>query len=63
MQQAINKNVQQKLPTYKKVLTDHCSKSLERQSHLLAAACMSHVESTRLLHKDSLRLGKACAGL
>jgi hemerythrin superfamily protein len=29
MQQARNKNVQQNLPTYKKVLTDHRSRSLE----------------------------------
>jgi hypothetical protein len=52
-----------KLPTYKKVLTDHRSNSLELWSHLLAAAYMSRVKSTRLLHKDSPRLGKACAGL
>jgi hypothetical protein len=54
-----NKN----LPTYKKVLTDRRSKSLELQSHLLIAAYMSRVESTLLLHKDPLRMGKACASL
>jgi hypothetical protein len=52
-----------KLPTYKNVLADHHSKNLELQSHLLATAYMSQVKSTRLLHKDSLRLGKACAVL
>jgi hypothetical protein len=35
MQQAINKN----LPTYKKVLADRHSKSLELQSHCLTVAC------------------------
>jgi hypothetical protein len=54
-----NKN----LPTYKKVLVDHRSKSLELRSHLLAASCMSQVESTGLLHRDPPRLGKACASL
>jgi hypothetical protein len=54
-----NKN----LPTYKKVLTDRRSKSVELQSHLLTAACMSQVESTRLLHNDPPRLWKYCAGL
>jgi hypothetical protein len=63
MQQAINKYVQQKLPTYKRVLTDRHSKCLELRSHLLVAAYMSRVESTRLLHVDPPRLGKACAGL
>jgi hypothetical protein len=52
-----------KLHTYKKVLADHCSKSLELQNHLLTAACMSQVESTRLHHKDPPMLGKACAYL
>jgi hypothetical protein len=63
MQQAINKNVQQKLPTYKRVLTDHHSKNLELWSHLLVVACMSRIESTRLLHKDPPKLGKVCADL
>jgi hypothetical protein len=45
MQQAINKNGQQNLPTYKKVLIDHRSRNLELQSHLLDAVCMSHVDS------------------
>jgi hypothetical protein len=58
-QKMYNKN----LPTYKKVSVDRRSKSLEPQSHLLAAACMSWVESTRLLHKDPPRLGKSCANL
>jgi hypothetical protein len=49
-----NKN----LPTYKKVLADYRSKSLEPRSHLLAVACMSWVKSTRLLHKDPPRMGK-----
>jgi hypothetical protein len=57
------KNVQQELPTYKKVLTNHRSKSLELQSHLLAAACMSRVKSTQLLHIDPPRLGKAYTDL
>jgi hypothetical protein len=38
-QKMYNKN----LPTYKRVLTDYRSKSLELQSHLLAVACMSRV--------------------
>jgi hypothetical protein len=52
-----------KIPTYEKVLADHCSKSLELSSHLLAVACMSWVELTRLLHKGPTSLGKACADL
>jgi hypothetical protein len=44
MQQAINKSVQQKLPTYKKVLTNHRSKNLELQSHLPAATGSSHLD-------------------
>jgi hypothetical protein len=52
-----------KLPTYKNVLADRHSKSLELQSHLLVVACMNLVESARLLHKDPPRLVKACAGL
>jgi hypothetical protein len=63
MQQAINKSVQQILPTCKKVLTDHRSRSLELQSHISAVVCMSRVESPRLLHKDPPKLGKACVGL
>jgi hypothetical protein len=35
----------------------------EPQSHLLAAAYMSWVESLRLLHKDPPKLGRACVGL
>jgi hypothetical protein len=52
-----------RLPTYKKVLTDHCSRSLELQSHILIAVCMSLVESLRVFQKNPPRLGKACAGL
>jgi hypothetical protein len=52
-----------KLPTYKKVLTDHHSTSLELRSHLLVAVCMSQVESLRLFQKAPPRLGKAYAGL
>jgi hypothetical protein len=62
MQQAINKNVQ-KIPTYRKVLTDHHSMNSEPQSHLLATAYMSQVESLRLHQKDSPRLRKACVSL
>jgi hypothetical protein len=63
MQQKINKNVQQELPTYKKVFIDSCSKNLELQCHLPTTIYMSRVESSQLLHKDRTRLGKACADL
>jgi hypothetical protein len=52
MQQAINKNVRQNLPTCKMFLTDRRSKSLELQSHLPATVYMSRVGSPGLLHKD-----------
>jgi hypothetical protein len=42
---------------------DHRSKSLELRSHLLTTTSMSQVESTGLLHRDPLRLGKACVSL
>jgi hypothetical protein len=57
MQQAINKNVHQNLPTYKKVLTDHRSRNLDLRSHFLTAVYTSRVESFQLLHMDPPRLG------
>jgi hypothetical protein len=50
-----------RLPTYKKVSTDHRSKNLELQSHLVVAVFMSLVESLQLFQKDPPRLEKACA--
>jgi hypothetical protein len=58
-----NKKCTKKLPTYRKVFTDHRSMNSEPQIHLLAAAYMSQVESLRLLQKDPPRAGKACVGL
>jgi hypothetical protein len=46
-----------KLPTYKNVLADHHSMSLELQSRLLITVCMSQAESLRLLQKAPPRLG------
>jgi hypothetical protein len=52
-----------KLPTYKKVLTDHRSMNLEPRSHHLTTTYMSQVESPRLLGRDPPGLGKAYVGL
>jgi hypothetical protein len=51
------------LITYKRVLTDHCSKNLELRSHPLAAIYMNQVESSRPLHMDPPKLVKAYGGL
>jgi hypothetical protein len=40
-----------KLPTYKKVIIDHRSRSLKLQSRLPIIVCMSHAESLQLLQK------------
>jgi hypothetical protein len=63
MQQAITRNAQKNLTTYRKVLTDHRSMNSEHRSHLLTVAYMSRVESLQLIQKDPPRLGKACVGL
>jgi hypothetical protein len=47
-----------KLPTYKKVIVDHHSMSLELQSHLRIAACTSQAESLGLHQKAPPKLGK-----
>jgi hypothetical protein len=52
-----------RLPTYKKVSTDHHSRNLELWNHLLVAICMGLVKSLRLFQKDPPRLEKACVGL
>jgi hypothetical protein len=58
-----NKKCTKNLTTYRKVLSDDRSMNSEPQSHLLAAAYMSRVESLRLVQKDPPRLEKACIGL
>jgi hypothetical protein len=52
-----------KLPTYKKVVVDQHSKSLELMSHLPASVYTSQAESLQLLQKTSPKSGKAYANL
>jgi hypothetical protein len=52
-----------KLPTNRKVSTNHRSMNLERQSHLLVVASMSRFESSRLFCREPPRLGQACVSL
>jgi hypothetical protein len=48
-----------KLSTYKKVVVDHRSMSLELQSCVPVAVCMSQAKSFRLLQRVLPTLGKA----
>jgi hypothetical protein len=48
------------LPTYKIVIVDRCSRNLEHQSHPPVAACMSRVESLRLLQRALPKPGFSC---
>jgi hypothetical protein len=52
-----------KLPTYRMVVIDQCSKNSELLSHLPIAVCMSWAESLQLLQKALYKLGKAYAHL
>jgi hypothetical protein len=52
-----------RLPTYKIVVVDRCSRNLELLCRLSVAVYMSPDESLRLLQKAPPKLGKDCAGL
>ncbi len=51
------------LITYKRVLTDHCSKNLELRSHPLITTNTNRAESPRLIHRGVHKLVKAYDGL
>jgi hypothetical protein len=58
-----DKKMYSKLPTYRIVVANRCSRNLEPQSHPPVAACMSRAESVRLLQMALPKLGKVYVGL
>jgi hypothetical protein len=63
MQQANQKMYNKNVTTYKRALTDHCSKNLELWSHPPAAIYTNQAESSGSLHRDPPKLVKAYGGL